>query len=362
LEAKKNKMKSQILKVGKKKSLIIENVPGDLRLTGWDQKEIKAKTNGKQLELTEKDGEIILSCDNDLILSVPKSTQVTINKIKSDASLRSLSGLLQLDQVGGDLALRNVGAVKLGKVKGDLVLRHSKGDFQVERTHGDASIRDLGGSMQAGSLGGDLHLREVRGSLNAEVKGDAVIFITPIDGAEYSLNAGSDILLRLPAKTDAEISLSAGGDLSLNLPGIDKDEEPSTLVLGSGSVKMTFSADGDLHVTTQSGEWESLADFDIGLPFIGADLPGVPSDLADQIQRKVEAATRKAMNKAGKSGRKAQKAERRAQREMRRASHHFDKHKNDEPVSGDERLLILKMLQEKKITAEEAENLLAALE
>ncbi len=355
-------MKSQILKVGKKPSLIIENVPGDLRLTGWDQKEIKAKTNGKRLELIEKDGEITLSCDNDLILSVPKATQIKINKIKNDASLRSLSGLLQLDQVGGDLALRNVGVVKLGKINGDLVLRHSKGDFQVDHTSGDASYRDVGGNLQAGNIGGDLHLRELQGSLNAKVGGDAVLFLTPEDGAEYTLISGSDILLRLPKGTNAEFNLSADDELEVKLPGVKGDENPRTLILGSGSAKVTMSAGGDLLVTTHSGEWESFADFDIGLPFIGADLPGVPSDLAEQIHRKVEAATKKALNKAGKAGRKAQKAERQARREMRKVNHYFDKNESTEPVSGDERLLILKMLQEKKITAEEAENLLAALE
>ncbi|MBC8336883.1 MAG: hypothetical protein ISR59_10535 [Anaerolineales bacterium] len=355
-------MKFETLTTSKTPSLVIDNVPGDLRLTGWDNNEIKAKTNGKKLELVDKDGVFTLSCDNDLILSVPNAAQIKIYNIKNDASLRSLSGFLQIDSMGGDLALRNVGSVKLGEIKGDLVLRHSKGDFQVERTRGDASIRDIGGSMQLGNLGGDLHLRELQGNLKAQIGGDAVLFITPKEGAEYSFSAGSDILLRLPQDSDVELNLSASGNLDVNLPDFDKDQDLQHITLGSASAKMTLSAGGDLLVTTQSGEWDSLADFDIGLPFIGADLPGVPTDLADQISHKVEAATRKAMNQAGKAGRKAQKAERQARRAVRMVSHRFDSNNSAEPVSGDERLLILKMLQEKKITAEEAENLLSALE
>ncbi|MBT3188165.1 MAG: DUF4097 family beta strand repeat protein [Anaerolineae bacterium] len=357
-------MKIKTLTVSKTPSLHINNIPGDLRLTGWEQSDIKAKTNGKELELVEKDGKLTLSCDNDLILSVPKAAQINIKKIKGDASLRNLSGSLELKQVNGDLALRNIGEAKLGEIGGDLVLRHGKGDFQLGQAHGDASIRDLMGNLQAGSFDGDFHLREIQGSLNAKTGGDAILFLTPIEETEYTLNASGDILLRLPQDTDAELTLSAGGDVSLNLPNINEDEEPSTLILGSASAKMTLSAGGDLLVTTQSDEWESLADFDIGLPFIGADLPGVPADLADQISKKVEAATRKAMLKTGKAGRKARKAGRQARKEAKKVNffaHFSDGDGHIKPASEDERLLILKMLQEKKITAEEAEKLLAAL-
>jgi len=358
-------MKIQTLTVGNKTpSLVIKGVPGDLRLTGWEQNEIKAKTNGKQLEVTEKNGKITLSCDNDLILSVPKTAQIKINKITGDASLRSLSGSLQLALVKGDLALRNMGAVKLGEVSGDLVLRHSTADFQVDHVHGDTSIRELQGSLQAGNLSGDFHLRELQGSLSAQVSGDAVLFLTPEDGAEYTLNAGGDILLRLPKNADAELNLSADGEVQFNLPNLDGDEDPHALILGDASAKMVLSASGDLLVTTQSDEWESLADFDIGLPFIGANFPGIPDNLAEQISRKVESATRKAMRKVGKAGRKSRKADRHVRRDERKvkfSSHLPRSEKASEPVSGDERLLILKMLQEKKITADEADKLLSAL-
>ena len=121
-------MERKTLSVGKTPELSIELVPGDLRITGWDRDEIKAKTNGNEFEMSAEDEKVTLSCDGDLILSVPMAAGIKIASITGDASLRTLSGSMQLDQVGGDLALRTIGAAKLGEINGDLVLRHNKGD------------------------------------------------------------------------------------------------------------------------------------------------------------------------------------------------------------------------------------------
>jgi hypothetical protein len=96
----------------------------------------------------------------------------------------------------------------------------------------------------------------------------------------------------------------------------------------------------------------------------------------ERIQRKMEAVQRKAEQKARAAERAAQRG---AQREKRSWSFSWPAAPGHpghpghparptapeaagEPVSDDERLLILRMLEQKKITAEEAEQLLAALE
>lgn len=351
-------MKKQTLSTDQKPTLLIQNIPGDLRITGGEQNEIKAKTNGNQLDFVEEHGQFTLACDADLILTVPQAAEINILTIGGDASLRSFSGTLSIKEIAGDLALRNIGAANLGEINGDFVFRHGKGRLNIAQIHGDTSIRDLEGDLHLGSLAKDLHLRNLQGGLDANLRGDAVLFIAPVANKNYQLNAGGDILLRLPSDADVELSLSAQGDLRHNLPSVVVDEERNTLKLGSATAKMTLSAKGDLLVTTKSDEWESLADFDISLPFIGADFPGIPDDLAERISRKVDASTRKATRKIDKAVRKST---RHTARKVDFPTQFFSRKQSAEPVSEDERLLILKMLQEKKITVEEAEKLLSAL-
>ena len=195
-------MERKTIALGKETGLKIALIPGDLRLTGWDENEIKAKTNGNLLELTS-DGELVtLNCDNDLILSVPKHIEIEIDDIAGDASLRVLDGSLKLGQVGGDLALRNVGVIDLGELAGDLVVRHTSASLKVEHVSGDASVRDVDGAINFADIGGDLHLRNPQDNLKAVVAGDVIASISPQPDAAYQIDAGADIVLRLPVEAD----------------------------------------------------------------------------------------------------------------------------------------------------------------
>ncbi len=373
-------MERKTLALGQETILKIEHIPGDLRLIGWEQNEIKAKTNGNSLELLSDGKVVTLSCDNDLVLSVPKNLQIDIGEASGDASLRVLDGSLKLEQVDGDLALRNLGNVEIGILEGDLVVRHTNGALKAEKIGGDASIRDVVGAINLPNVEGDLHLRNPQSSVNATVAGDVVASITPQDATAYNIEAGADILLRLPVEADVDLTLSAASDLSVKIPGVEEtDERSRSLTLGSGSAKMNIVAGDDLLVTTRSDDWADMADFDISLPFIGADFPGLSDDFAETITRKAEEAARKVEEKMRTSEYKFAAARRRGERHARQAERHAERHIRfgkhpfppraprrpaapSEPVSEAERLLILKMLEEKKITAADAEKLLAALE
>lgn len=382
-------MKQQILPLGENPSLLIEKVPGDLRITGWERSELKAKTNGNALEITQEDGQTAVSCDSDLIISLPQDTSIVINNISGDASLRVLNNSLQIGNIAGDLALRNIGQATLEKVSGDFVVRHASGGVQVAHIGGDASLREVNGDVILEKIGSGLHLRGVQGNISAHVGDDAVLFIEPQAEATYNIQAGSDIMLRLSPDADVELTMTAE-TIAVNLPNMEAkvDESPHTLALGSGSAKMTLTAGEDLSVTSRVDAWQSLADFDISLPFIGADFPGLADDFGESLSRKMDnfgddfaehfshkmdEATRKMDEKLRHADRKmrhaeqkARKADRHAEKRTRHA--HFswvNKQKRtppSEPVSEDERLLILQMLQEKKISADDAEKLLSALE
>lgn len=373
-------MERKTLAVGKSTHLHITEVPGDLRLTGWKESRIKAKTNGNQLDLFA-DGDLVsLACDSDLIVSVPQDAEISIDLVNGDASLRVLDGSLLIKQVDGDLALRNVGSVIIENAEGNLVVRHANGALRVDMLAGDASVRDVQGDVALNNIKGDLHVRDLQANLNAIIEGDVIAYLHPNADAAYNLESEADILLRLPDEVDAHIVLSAAGGLDIKLFGVEKsDQTERSLTLGSGSATLNISAGGDMLVTSHSDDWADLADFDISLPFIGADFPGLSDDYGEALRRKVEEAARKVEEKMHKSEHKFRAADRYAQRMARQAERHVERlihfQKGPapprrprrplppaEPVTDTERLLVLKMLEEKKITAAEAEKLLSALE
>jgi hypothetical protein len=385
-------VKQQTIPVNAKVKVLLSVVPGDLQVVGWDRSELMVKTDGGRLDQSS-DGDVVeIACDADLILYSPREATLTINSIGGDADLRALSGLTRITNVGGDLSLRNVGPMDIANVGGDLSLRGCAGDFIAKNIGADASLRDAQGSISIDRIGSDLYLRGARGDVAINAGSDAVLYLQPKAAVRYVIHAGSDVLLRLPAQLDAELVLQGGSreSIRVDLPEVEAFQEDNirTLVIGSGLAKISVVAGHEVVVTSRADEWESMAEFD-GYAreenFNPGEIPGLPSDLHERINRKVQEATLRATERSIRAQEKAQvRAEaaiRRAEGKMRahdrrmksggvifrRESPGPDRSKNpmppeDQPISDEERLAILRMLQEKKISLEDAEKLLSALE
>jgi hypothetical protein len=173
-----------------------------------------------------------------------------------------------------------------------------------------------------------------------------------------NVTSEGDILLHIPANANATLSLNADDDIAVHIPGaLVSGKNPRSVILGNGSaVNISLTSEGDISVTSDAKDWESAAEFDFG-----GGWP-LPEDFNERIQRTVERATRTASRAAESAARRAE--ERVRQNMERRFSFNWQAPGTPpaEPVSDAERMSILKMLQEKKISAEDAEKLLSALE
>jgi hypothetical protein len=214
-------------------------------------------------------------------------------------------------------------------------------------------------------------LRGARGNIKVNVGEDVVVYLEPKADGEYSVVAGDDILLVLPVNANATLNLH-GDQIDVDWPGIENDEDviERAITLGDGSAMITLNAGGDIRVTNDANAGNSAEEFG---NFAGINFDW--SGFGDRISRQVNQATRRAQ-------RHAEEAARRVERHAGRQAHRWRANVKmgrwnwdltpkgvptpssppSEPVSEEERMAILKMLAEKKITAEQAEQLLNALE
>lgn len=449
-------MKQQTLAVSPNPSVVVGSVSGDLRLTGWDRAEILAKTDGETLTLTAEGDQVPISCDESLILYLPRQAKLSLDHISGDASLQALQGPLVMGSVDGDLSLndldrvtletvsghasfRSVGVLDVQKIVGDLSLRGGRGNCAIESVGGDASVhgvngtvtmktirsdltlskvrgevevtesiggdaslRDVEGGVSLKHVGSDLYLRNVRGEVEASAGGDATLYLEPLAGLEYRIEADGDMLVRLPPHADAELHLTSDSpeDIQVEFPGLKRESEAQgqKVTLGSGAARMFLTAAGELIVTSRGERWDSAADFGFGMldDFEMPEIPGIPPippippipglspELNERITRRAKEAVERAQSRVDAANRrteargaaavrraeaKARASEARARRWQRWGARIGQREgppptppKKGEPVSDEERLTILKMLQQKKISLEEAEKLLAALE
>ena len=338
---------SKIISAGSSPRIIIEAIDGDLSVVGWDGADILIKGDDEDVRVEQSGDEVTLSCQGELSLRVPKAASFQFNKIAGDASIRGVMG-----------------------------------NLEVKEIHGDVSIRDVEGNISIDSVADDLALRGARGNVKVNVGEDVVVYLEPKPDGTYSVTAGDDILLVLPPDTNATLNLH-GDRIDVDWPGIENEEDDIErgITLGDGSAKILLHAGGDIRVTSDVNAGNSADEFG---NFAGLNFDW--SGFGDMISRQVERATGQAARRAGEAARRAERlaadAARRAERHAERHARRWKTNVNvgrwnwdfnsenlrtppsppPEPVAEEERLAILKMLADKKITAEQAEQLLNALE
>lgn len=364
---------SKTISAGRTPKVQIDEMNGDLSLVGWEGEDILLKADDESIRFKQEGDLIRLSCDSDLSVRLPKGANIAIKKISGDASIRGVIGGIELGEVEGDLSIRDVQTIAIKTVHGDLSLRGAKGNLSVSQIHGDASVRDVDGNVTLDSVVDDVALRDVKGNVTVNVAEDIVLYLNPQAGNAYAINAGDDILLVMPPKANVTLTLSAD-NIDVDWDGVEKDEDATSriITLGDGSATMALSAGGDIRLSNRADAGDSAEDFG-NFAGIGMDWSG----FGDRISKRVDQATQRAHKKIEEAARriehKAKDADRGARRfkgalEIGRWKWDIDSSKRGVPMptksgaSDEERLVILKMLQEKKITAEQAEKLLASLE
>jgi hypothetical protein len=362
----------------------VDSIGGDISVVGWDGNEILIKADDDEITLEQNGDEVRFSCVDDVSLRIPKASNLSFTVIKGDASVRGINGNIDIKMINGDLSMRDVGSVSIDTILADFSLRGAHGNLYVRNATGDVSIRDVDGTVNLESVANDLALRGARGNIKVNVGEDVVVYLEPRDDGEYQVTAGDDILLVLPPNANATVTMQ-GDEIDIQWPGVEGDPEATKRVvsLGSGAAKITLSAGGDVRLTNQANAAESADEFGnfAGLNF---DWSGFGERISRQVERATGQAARRAEEAARRAGKLAEDAARRAERHAERHARRWSGKVNfgpgpswdfgpkgvptppgvpkSEPVADEERMAILKMLQEKKITSEQAEQLLRALE
>ncbi len=265
----------------------------------------------------------------------------------------------------------------------------------------NATVRDFSGHVEM-ECGCDAKVRNMTGSLKIEAGSSANVVFMPSADSESNIEAGAEVRCRLiePANAtvniedmrgererifgdgSAKIHLAAGASVSVGIATEDENAQ-------EGGFSFSFNSDDFAQKMGEFGEKMSGMAREFSERF---DRSGMPTWLADEMsgmQGRIEETMRRATEKVN---RKVESAIRRTEkRNTRRGPTGFAVKvdwDDDPPVppvppepphapfapeppappvpptpkaSSDERMMILRMLEQKKITVEEASTLLAAL-
>ncbi len=379
-------------------TMFVIKTHADLTLQGWDRMEVQPLSDDRMGMVMQQDGDTIrIQSSSDLDVTLPMGATIMIERVSGDANLRNLTGAVQIQRVGGDLAAQTMGPLDVQAVGGDCMVAGSTGPLTIQRVGGDFQGSQLTGPVRLDGVGGDAILKVAGGAIHIRAGGDLDLWLAGSDGENIRAQSNGDVLIGLPQNGNADLDLnSRGRDIKLDIAGGTEEIEKRFhhRVIGDGSQKISVEAGGDIYVTDNPGElgdkFDGLSDLEDeleeswknadekrseNLEDFSYDFSNRAEELTNRINKRVEEAMRQADVRMQEAMKRLEQRTRRLERHgfvppippvppvpPRRPGAPESPPVKKTGASEEEKLLILKMLQEKKITVDEAEKLLEALE
>ena len=404
-------MAEQIIAQEDLTSLEVLSTGGNLYLVGWNRDDIRIKEISDQDSVRKKKNLLSLTMAGDAYVHIPHSLTAKIQSVGGDASLRGIRGELEISSVGGDLSLIDVGSVTVDLIGGDLTANRVQGDLRVKNTGGDGFAENIKGQISLQRIGGDAYLEKIGGGIELLAGGEARLSFHPVPWQAYHVKSGGDISATIPDETPVDLTItSEAKDITVIVGDIDLKlkEKKFHQQIGEGGPDLQLHAGGKVFLSGDEFNWlknlklnadefEDLAvdfsaqtadqirshfshlenDLNKSLSGLSDSLEsiGISEENLQRLASQIEEASRDTAKKAEIAAVKAQaKVEkkfaiaRKQAMKIKSKAKEFDLDRflksrdQKQSISADERMLILNMLQEKKISPEEADNLLQALE
>jgi len=337
---------------------------------------------------------------------------VTVVFCGGDAAVAG-AGKVDIKEVGGDLQASQIDSMEAREIHGDAHLSDVRGPVSVG-AKGDVHIHQVAGSVSANAKGnvrlaevtgekiqvnakGDTHLLRCQADISVNTAGD--VHLNEIVSQQVRAVAKGDVRVHFSEKVGGQAKIVTSGDLFVRSQGksMRKGRGVYTFRFGEGDAVFSFIskgdtllegldlADGSLHgISADMGKIGDELGAELGA--MGAEMGREFSDLGRDIARQVQDKVARKMKDLGKRTAKVEWGEGKSwsfnfgdvpvppksptppQRPMPPARPGWDAPFNaieetvpGEPVSEEERTLVLRMLEDGKISAAEAATLLEAL-
>jgi hypothetical protein len=320
-------------------------------------------------------------------------SETSVGAVHGELLARQVDGDLKVDSVHGNAIVRDVqGDCLLEDLRGNLDLHDVEGDVKVN-LQGNARLRlgVISGSRYEIQAAGNLHCRlpeDASLRLNLNSDGEYISVKTP-EGARLYQQGHSELTL---GEGIAEMNLAAGGSIYISVRESDRGEDEEQQG-GFGFEGFTRMPDDFGEQIARQVEAQIEAQMEAMNRQLGEQMANLnatigksgmsPEETERIMQRARERSERAAAQAQEKVRRAQEKIERKLEAERRREEQragqpgwnvHYGRRAwqgnfpptppapPKEAVSDEERLMILRMLEQKKITLEEAEELLSSLE
>lgn len=393
-------MWTQTVETALSPTIVVEECLGDLSVRGTDESllTLSLRNGADALSLRREGEEVFLTLRADAHLVCPRAARLTLTAVRGDLEVRDIAGPLTVGAVSGDGILRRIGPLTLGETYGDLSLHGATGEVRIREVFGDARLQKVDGPLSVRAVRGDLRAAGLRGGAAVESVGADLQLRPPyVSGATYCFRVGSTARIVVPADANVRFALRAGGRVRSSVPGLSLAEAEGVVsgALGSGEAVLEVTAGSHILLVPEVPEEAEWGAWAAGMEDIGAvvetrvaeamallearleeTLRSVGSEVirrrvekaAERARQAAERYTREAREAARREAERARQEAERARMQAERAERRWQRASGRRPepsrtaATEAEILRVLRLVEEGKITPEQAAELLAALE
>jgi hypothetical protein len=376
--------------------ITVDECLGNLVVRGSERRRVTFHVQGGAEDATlEQEGETLaLTVGADCLIACPPEATLTIDGVRGNLRVEGVSGQIAAGTVHGNVKLRDVGPTALEQTFGNLNAHQVTGELRAEITRGNARAGHLEGRLSLNRVDGNLVATGLEGGLAADqVQGNVQLRPPFSPGQTYRLSSSGNLDIRVPRESSLRLAIQASGGIGSRIPGLvlEKTDGETRGVLGTGEASLEAQVRGNVTLRpiepTEGPPDGTPLEFVTNLEGLGArieariaeEMAEIEARLAENLgrvedegtrcwtepgerdRRAAETAARRARRQAEQEAERARLRAERAERRWRRASGRRP-HPRRTPVTDEERMRVLRMVEEGRITPEQASELLDALE
>lgn len=390
--------------------VIVRQAMGNLKVDGLA--DLNAEQVRGNLKLSGVNKAVLAEVYGNLKVDATTSLRI-VGTVYGDASLNSVE-TADLQNVRGSLQAKGLGRVRASRVGGNLQAKALGGALDIDRVGGNALLKSVAGPTTLDQVAGNLIAKDLSAGAQVSRVGGNLVFNGELtEGHSYHFQADGNATVRLPEGANAHVNAHAGGRIMTSLVLHNEERDGSRLsgTLGEGGAELAIEAGGNVILGGGSESMAAGLGEEIGRQveesLRAIDLESISRQVADEMDAAIsrlrvkldsmdwermglqaQQAAERAMERlqrdmdraVASAARQQERLERKLEREQRRLERRMRQH---EPMSDveswppseevttapeeasdldEQRLSILKMVEQGQITPEEAEMLLDALE
>lgn len=272
----------------------IVSVAGNLEVKGWERDEISVKTSDGRNPFQETpSGSVRITADANCSVHVPIQSNLRIERVDGNASLKLIEGIVKIDVVHGKLGVRDSGAINVDMVHGDLWINNLAGDLLLDVAHGNAVVRNVVGSCNLGQVTGNLNIRDVEGDIRAVAAGNIRLRLSHTGGEQYQLSSGGNTNCKVPLGASLSVGLTSGsGQILVRTPQVRNtyNTHNYSLTLADGLASMQLTSGANITFESHETDLSDLEDLEDEFAEAFAGISAEYTDeIASQIEEQIEA-------------------------------------------------------------------------